>query len=55
MAEAFKALGTHLMNYYTPVQGQLLEAFSANPKNFECLKKVALLVGIVGKEDEAVR
>ena len=55
MGEVLQALGIGLVNYFTPVQGQLLETFAVTPKNFECLKKVALLIEILGKRDEAIR
>ena len=55
MEAVFKALGSGLANYFTPVQGQLLETFAVTPKNFECLRKVAYLIEILGKGDEAIR
>jgi len=55
VAEFFKALDNYLINYYNQVQSGLIETFSTNPKNFECLKKVALLVGILGKKEDTVR
>ena len=53
IGEVFKALRSQLASYHTPVQLSLLEAFVQSPKNFECLKKVAELVAIMGKADAA--
>ena len=55
LAEIFEALEEGLIKYFQPVESELMQAFAVNPKNFECLKKVALLMGILGKKDQNIR
>ena len=46
-----KALKSELASCFSPIQQQLVQTFSVNPKNFKCLETLTVLIKVIGHDN----